>query len=140
MKLLLTSCRAWALLGLPLVFGGCKEDPDALPGIIGTWQLTHRQCFCAPAPVPNETVEFTGDEFAFYTDGQLTSRGTYTFTTGSVCGGNTPVPVVRFTQTAGSTIGGPLQATYELNGPGQTLVLDYGSPCDAPRNTYGKLL
>jgi hypothetical protein len=115
---------------------GCKKDSDTPTGLAGTWKLTDRQCFCPRTPMPNETVVFTNTEFTFYREGQRTVYGTYSYGTGSICGVGTATPVLRF---AYANPNSTLQAATSTV-TGNTLVLDYGGPCDAPVNTYKRVL
>ena len=126
--------RLWILLVLvALSLAGCKKDTDAPMGLVGTWQLVNRQCFCLRTPLPNETVVFTATEFSFFTDGQLTAHGTYaTATAPWRCSGTTPVPVVLFTY---ATSTWPPEAT-DLTVTGNSLVIDHGGCLDAPVDTY----
>lgn len=118
---------------LSLGLTGCKEDSDTPTGLVGEWQLTSRQCFCAPGPVPNETATFTATEFSFYRDGQLISHGLYAPDTGEICSAaKVPVTKLSFAPAAPGSAFTNVQITVSYN----TLTLDYGSPCDAPRDTY----
>lgn len=120
----------------------CKKNHNAEPapapgtGLEGHWRLVDRQCYCPQAPTPNETATFTATDFLFHRNGRSAASGTYACTAGlTFCGGSAPVPVLSLTYTAG---GSALQnAAFTLRG--DTLVLDYGSPCDAPRDTYQRL-
>ncbi|SFQ48159.1 hypothetical protein [Hymenobacter arizonensis] len=114
------------------VLSGCEKESDSLTGLAGTWKLTNRECFCAPTPVPNETVTFTNSEFSFYKAGQLSANGAYIFTEGSTCGGSTLIPVARLTYATPNHSPTDVVVTVA----GNTLVLDYGIACDAPRETY----
>ena len=121
----------------------CKKDSAAeLPatGLAGRWQLVSHQCYCAPAPLPNETVTFTDTDYSFFKDDRPTTNGTYATAPGAICGVTGPTPVLRFSPAIVLPIGIPPQtrnATATLTG--NTLVLDYGSPCDASRDTYQRL-
>jgi hypothetical protein len=133
MKQFLTFLFSFSLLA----GSACKPDKD-IPrpnGIVGRWQLTQVECYCVPgAPVPNEVVEFdAAGNTVFYKDGQVESRGTYQFTTGTFCGGLERIPVLRISNLPGlydNNIAYSLDAT--------TLVLDQGLCTDAPRKTYRK--
>ena len=85
---LLLSVSAASLLGCQKI---CPvPDPEAVggTGLVGTWKLTARQCFCPPqTPVPKETIVFTSSTFTVYENGQLKTSGTYTPATGTLCGG-----------------------------------------------------
>jgi hypothetical protein len=129
-------------------FAGCKKaidhneevrSPSSTAGVIpnsliGTWKLTKQDRFGPPKPTPNETVVFTDSNFAFYTDGQLKSSGTYAPGTATPCG-STPIPGLTFTPTG--TNPEPRSTAYTLEG--NQLVLDQGIACDAPRDTYERL-
>jgi hypothetical protein len=119
---------------------GCQRPDCELvspeSGLEGTWQLTSRQCFCPPGPVPKETLTLTATDFAFHRDGQLTASGTYARTTGAtICGLAAAGPALSFTYTTGSRT--PANALVTLSG--QQLKLDFGGPCDAPVETYTRL-
>lgn len=137
--------------GLALTLGllsltACKKDcpePDDAPtfcgtvgtGLVGNWLLVDRQCYCLPGPLPNESITFTANGYKMYQDGQLTESGTYADTTASFCGGgSSSVPALRFRNDAGEL---PYYGAITLSG--NSLVLDYGSPCDAARNTYRRV-
>ncbi|WP_426060841.1 hypothetical protein [Hymenobacter sp. B1770] len=121
-----------SLLASGSMLTGCEKESDSLSGLAGTWKLTNRECFCVPAPVPNETATFTNSEFSFYKEGQLSASGTYAFTEGKTCGGSTLIPVARLTY---ATLNNP-PTDVVVTVAGNTLVLDYGIACDAPRETY----
>lgn len=127
------------LLLVPMIalsLTSCKKDSDlanAATGLAGRWQLTSRQCFCASTPLPNESIVFNDATASFYKDGQLIGSYTYAITTGFLCG--------TASQTAGITLlptgishGNPSFAGFTVSAT--SLTLDYGSPCDAPRDTY----
>ena len=84
--------------------------------------------------MPNETLALTSTTFAFYDNGQLKASGTYAAATGTLCGGGTAVPVLEFSTSTPAT---RTKASADLSS--NTLVLDYGSPCDAARNTYTRV-
>jgi hypothetical protein len=125
--------------------GSCKstDAPTPNPSLEGTWRLTHRQCYCIPEPLPDETVTFTSDRFTFYKGNRATRLGRHSFTTASpLCLiKGAPVPVLRLTterQFPDSTANAySTNAQYRLDG--DTLTLDYGGPCDAPVDTYERL-
>ncbi len=127
---------ALLLSGL-ISLGSCKkdQDPQTATGtdLPGTWRLIGRQCYCSPAPLPHETVAFTDSTYRFVGSSQpgFTS-GFYTRVPVTICGLPTPTPGLRLTDALAN--GGQRQAQYLIHG--DTLVLDYGSPCDAPRDTY----
>ena len=133
-----------ALLGATLALTACHQKCEIAPaagtGLVGRWQLSSRQCYCAPAPTPNETVTFTNTDYSFFKDDRPTTNGTYATAPGAICGVTGPTPVLRFSPAIVLPIGIPPQtrnATATLTG--NTLVLDYGSPCDASRDTYQRL-
>ena len=112
---------------------GCKKDADTPTGLVGTWRLINRQCFCLRTTLPNETVVFTATEFSFFTDGKLTARGTYANTTAPWrCSGTTPVPVLLFTYATPIW----LPEATDLTVTGNSLVIDHGGCLDAPVDTY----
>ncbi|GAB2863893.1 hypothetical protein [Hymenobacter ruber] len=117
----------------------CKKDtdPQADTGLIGTWRLVSRQCYCAPTPLPNETLTLTATTFAFNRVGPQPGAGPYT--NGSyqpaavaLCGLPNTSAGIRLTDAVANI--GPRDVQYTLQA--DTLNLDYGSPCDAPRDTY----
>lgn len=133
-----------ALLGATLALAACHKECDIAPatgtGLAGRWQLSSRQCYCAPAPTPNETVTFTDTSYSFFKDGRPTTNGTYATASGAICGVTGPTPVLRLSPAIAPTIGIPPQTQNAIATlTGNTLVLDYGSPCDAPRDTYQRL-
>ncbi|MDB5234575.1 MAG: hypothetical protein JWR44_1568 [Hymenobacter sp.] len=130
------------LLAAALGVAGCKNNDDnaAAPtsnDIVGHWKLVSRQCYCPRGPVPDETVGFTATQFSFYKAGVLSSSGSYSYgSVTSFCSGGTgSAPGLRFTYANGTQ--GPQSAIFTVTG--NTLVLDYGGPCDAPVDTYERL-
>ena len=122
-------------VGLLLGLTGCKSTDTPAPdsGLEGTWRLTNRQCYCTPAPVPNETVTFTDSSYRFVGSNRtLFVSGFYTKAAVAICGVPKTAPGLRLTDALATLAPSDVQAF--LNG--DTLVLDYGSPCDAPRDTY----
>lgn len=122
---------------LPLIAVGaltsCKKDCDTAKGLESRWRLTERMCYCPQGSVPNETLMLTASTFAFYKDNHLVRSGTYSqTTTTSLCGVTAAVPALRFVSDAATA--SPYWAGLQLTG--NTLVLDYGIACDAPRETY----
>ena len=116
----------------------CKSTES--PGLEGTWRLTNRQCECAPAPVPDETVTFTATQFTFYSGNRALRFGEYTLAIAAVpCFNNGSMgPAVQFTYSpTNNLILTPSNVQYRLDG--NTLTLDYGGPCDAPVDTYVRL-
>lgn len=116
-----------------------KEAPSPAPVLEGTWRLTNRQCYCVPAPLPDETVTFTATRFTFYSGNRGMRHGDYTLSTAAVpCLNNGLVgPALHLTYSTASTSPGPATIQYHRNG--NTLTLDYGGPCDAPVDTYERL-
>ena len=130
--------RTLALTLLPLV--SCdKEATTPASALEGTWRLTNRQCFCTPAPVPDETIRFTTTQFTFFRGNRGMRVGTYAVGTAAVpCANNgTTGPALLLTDSNATTIPGSPTVQYRLDG--NTLVLDYGGPCDAPVDTYERL-
>ncbi|MDQ2772739.1 MAG: hypothetical protein M3Y54_19820 [Bacteroidota bacterium] len=124
------------LSGLLLPFASCQKENAPKPanaGLTGTWQLTGHQCYCTPAPLPNEQVRFDAATFAFLRNGQKTLSGTYTETVDTTFCNRSAVPAIRFQPDSGAAR--PVQFTLR----GNTLTLDYGSPCDAPLDTYQRV-
>ena len=126
---------------LMLALAGCKstETPAPSSGLEGTWRLTSRQCYCTPKPVPDETVTLTATRFAFYSGNRAMRLGEYSLVTAAVpCINNGSTgPALHLTYSAATTSPGPPDIQYRLDG--NTLTLDYGSPCDAPIDTYERL-
>ena len=133
-----TAFLAGALLGL----ASCQQKRTVAPGpdLDGTWRLTHRQCYCVPAPLPDETLTFAATRFTFFSGNRATRSGEY-------AGGTTAVPCLRdghavpallFTYSF-STANMPAPASVQYRHRGDTLTLDYGGPCDAPVDTYVRL-
>ncbi|WP_035562802.1 hypothetical protein [Hymenobacter sp. IS2118] len=122
------------LLTVAFITGSCTKNGEPATSLSGTWQLTGREGYRAPTPSgsPNEAVTFTGAEFYFYKDNRQTGYGTYAFVSGSTCGNPASTPVLRFTYADVSNTLADAVATVT----GNTLVLDYGIACDAPRETY----
>jgi hypothetical protein len=117
---------------------GCSKDNSSQPsgeGLIGHWKLVNRQCYCVPAPTPNETVTFTATNFSFFANGQLRYAGTYAPATVTVCGISNSAPGLRLSSNQPS-IGSP-EVQYTVTG--NQLILDYGGPCDAPSDTYERV-
>jgi hypothetical protein len=129
---------ACALLSL----GSCQQKESAAPslGLEGTWRLSHRQCYCTPAPLPDETLTFSSNQFAFYNGNRTTRSGDY-------ASGPAPAPCRRDGTTAPallftysfSTANTPTPPSVQYRLAGDTLTLDYGGPCDAPVDTYQRL-
>ncbi|MCC3155270.1 lipocalin family protein [Hymenobacter sp. BT770] len=117
------------------LLAGCKKDAATFPSLAGTWQLTAHQCYCPQAPLANELVKFTDSGFSFYKDGQPTTYGSYSYTTGQACGSSTTVPMARFAYANANA--GPRDIVFTLSG--DKLVLDYGGCLDAPVDTYERL-
>lgn len=117
----------------PSSTGPTSEDPTG-EGLVGTWRLTGRRCFCPRTPVPNESVTFTATEALFYQNNQLLYRASYDYTTGGLCGVPGSNSLLRISYTVPSQPATNRLASATLNG--NMLVLDYGSPCDAPVDTY----
>ena len=134
MRQLINSVGALALLSLL----SCQKE-KATPSLEGTWRLINRQCYCAPAPVPDETVTFTATRFTFFRGNRGMRLGDYALGTAAVpCFTNgTRGPALLLTDSNATTISGPPTVQYHFNG--NTLVLDYGGPCDAPVDTYERL-
>jgi hypothetical protein len=122
-------CALVAVVGL----ASCSPDDEATPyheGLVGSWRLVHRQCYCIPGPPPNETATFTATDYTFLKNSQPVSSGSYSAVSATVCGIPTPAPGLRFVD---ATLG-TRDAIIALRG--DSLVLNYGGPCDAPVDTY----
>lgn len=67
--------------------------------------------------------------------------GTFRYSVATaICGATGPTPVLRFSPATVLPIGTPPQTHHAVATlSGNTLLLDYGSPCDAPRDTYQRL-
>ena len=135
-KLIMNTPVRLALL-LSLVAGlglaSCTSNDEATPhheGLPGSWRLVHRQCYCIPGPLPNEMATFSATNFSFFKNNQLVSSGTYSAASVTACGIPTPAPGLRFVDAALGTH----DAILTLRG--DSLVLNYGGPCDAPVDTY----
>lgn len=125
------------LLLVSASFSSCKKDadPQADASLIGTWRLVNRQCYCALLPLPNETVTFTATTFAFTRptpNPYLFTNGTYQPAAVTLCGLPNPGAGLRLTDALANI--GPRDVQFTIKA--DTLVLDYGSPCDAPLDTY----
>ncbi|GAB3869510.1 hypothetical protein GCM10028824_16610 [Hymenobacter segetis] len=127
------------LLLVSASFSSCKKDsePRADSGLIGTWRLVNRQCYCAPTPLPNETLTFTATTFTFSRFAPQPApypftNGTYQPAAVTLCGLPNPGAGLRLTDAVANI--GPRDVQFTIQA--DTLVLDYGSPCDAPRDTY----
>ncbi|MBF9222054.1 hypothetical protein [Hymenobacter ruricola] len=121
---------------------GCAKSGDAEPAIVGTgmagtWQLVKMECECLPG-VPNETAVFTDSTFSVSTNGHLTAQGTYTSVAAvNTCGiGNSATPGLRFIDKLPTPA---YQHDAQVSLQSNTLVLDYGLPCDVPRKTYQRI-
>ena len=125
------SCTLALAAGLGLA--SCSPDDEVAPnqeGLAGTWRLVHRQCFCIPGPPPNEAALFTATNFTFFKNNQPVSSGTYSATSVKFCGTPATAPGLRLTD---ANLG-PRDAIMTQRS--DSLVLDYGGPCDAPVDTY----
>ena len=115
---------------------GCaKTATEPSPALVGSWKLVSRQCECAPAPTPDETVTFTASGFAFYRNGQFIADGSYAAATAHLCGSAAASPVLRFTYATVKLPPANAAAAFHTN----TLVLDYGGECDASVDIYQRL-
>lgn len=122
----------------------CKcDDPNpneyiSGSGLSGNWKLVALQCYCAPGPTPNERLTITATDFDEYRDGTQILDATYTIASATLCGITSAAPALRITPVGPAPTSGMVpHAGYTLRG--DTLVLDYGSPCDAPRKTYRRV-
>ena len=127
------------LLLVTASLSSCKKDTDpaADSGLIGTWRLVNRQCYCALISLPIENLTFNASTYAFSRStpnpsSLLFTNGTYQAAAVSLCGLPTPGAGLRLTD-ANANIG-PRDVRFTIQA--DTLVLDYGSPCDAPLDTY----
>ncbi len=121
------------LSGLLLPLVSCQKDSSSKPdstSLSGTWQLTNRQCYCLLPGLPNEQMRFDATSFALLKDGRKTLNGTYSATVPAAVCGRSAGPAIRFQPD--STAAHVAQFTLS----GNTLTLDYGSPCDGPLDTY----
>ena len=127
------------LLLVSVGFSSCKKDADPRSdsGLIGTWRLVNHQCYCAPTPLASETVTFTATTFTFSRFAPqpgygLFMSGTYEPANVTLCGLPNPGAGLRLTDAVANIGPRDVQFTIKVD----TLILDYGSPCDAPRDTY----
>ncbi|UYZ65123.1 hypothetical protein [Hymenobacter weizhouensis] len=126
-----------SLLALATTLLACQQDEETpSTGLVGRWQLTNRQCFCAPGPVPDETVIFTEKEYFFYENGQLARQGTYTMGAGKICGLSVQEGLLNLTPASTNP---PALTSATPTANATTLTLDFGRACDAPFNTYRRL-
>lgn len=128
------------LSGLLLPFASCQKESAPKPAsadLAGTWQLTSHQCYCEAAPLPNQAVTFTATDVTFFENGRPTRHGHYALVSAvpACIAGSTTAPTLHLDFTPANT--GPQEAQYSLSG--DILTLDYGSPCDAPRDTYQRI-
>lgn len=132
------------LASLAVLTVGCSkckcEDPSPTvyisgSGLPGNWKLVHLQCYCAPGPTPDEQLVITNTDFTEYQDGAATIDATYTVGNATLCGIAAAVPALNLVPKNTLTLNG--SAGYTLRN--DTLVLDYGSPCDGPRKTYRRV-
>ena len=124
-------------LAVGVVLASCSSDEEATPreeGLAGNWRLVYRQCYCIPGPPPNETATFTDTHFSFFKNNQPLSSGTYSAASVTSCGIPTPAPGIRLVD---ATNLGTRDAIITQRG--DSLVLNYGGPCDAPVDTYLRL-
>lgn len=125
------------LSGLLLPLASCQKENVPKPdraSLTGTWQLTNRRCYCVLPGLPNEQVHFDATSFALLKDGRKTLSGTYSATVPAAVCGRSAGPAIRFQPD--STAARVAQFTLS----GNTLTLDYGSPCDGPLDTYERQL
>jgi hypothetical protein len=129
---------------LAVLTAGCSkckcDDPNpneyiSSNGLPGNWKLVDLQCYCAPAPLPDEQLAITLTDFAEYQNGARIFDATYTIGSATQCGLPSAAPALNLVPKA--TLNMNRNAGYTLHG--DTLVLDYGSPCDAPRKTYRRV-
>jgi hypothetical protein len=133
-----TNFRSSLLFALVVSLGlaSCSTDNDASPnqqGLVGKWRLVDRQCYCPRGPLPEETVNFTATNFWVFKNNQPVSNGTYSAATVTACGLPTPAPGLRLAD----SVLGPRDVIIILHG--DSLVLNYGGPCDAPVDTYVRM-
>ncbi|MDO7874039.1 hypothetical protein Q5H93_04790 [Hymenobacter sp. ASUV-10] len=132
------------LASLAVLTANCSksksDDPNPTvyisgSGLPGNWKLVNLQCYCAPAPLANEQLAITSADFAEYRNGTQIFDATYTIGSTTRCGLPSIVPalilVPKMNYSAVRSVG------YTLHN--DTLVLDYGSACDAPRKSYRRV-
>lgn len=132
------------LASLAVLTANCSksksDDPNPTvyisgSGLPGNWKLVNLQCYCAPAPLPNEQLAITATDFAEYQNGTQVLDATYTIGSTTRCGLPTVVSALDLVPKA--TLNMSRNPGYILRN--DTLVLDYGSACDAPRKTYRRV-
>lgn len=132
------------LASLAVLATGCSkckcDDPNpneyiSGSGLPGNWKLVDLQCYCAPAPLPDEQLAITPTDFAEYQNRARTFDATYTIGSSTLCGLPSAIPALKLVPKV--TLNMNRSVAYTLRG--DTLVLDYGSACDAPRKTYRRV-
>jgi hypothetical protein len=132
------------LAALTVLLAGCSkckcDEPNpneyiSGSGLPGNWKLVKLQCYCTPGPTPDERLTITATDFAEYRDGAQILDATYTIGSTSLCGLPSASPALNLVPRI--TLDASRHPGYTLNS--DTLVLDYGSPCDAPRKTYRRV-
>jgi hypothetical protein len=131
-----SSLRLLLLLACTTAATACKKDLDSATGLEGQWKLTERLCFCPGSETPNETITLKDSTVVVYKNNVPVSRGTFRrVNTAILCGIASQLPALRFDY-GGAT---PTTRTAGVQLDGNTLVLDYGSPCDDARDTYKRV-
>ena len=126
-----------SLLLLTASLAGCRHEAD-LPSpanLLGTWRLTDRQCYCAVAPVPDETITFEASQrFQLFRNGKLAAEGSYALSRSPACGET----IARDQLRLAATTAGVAVPTGAYTVQNQTLVIDQTNQCvsDGPVYTY----
>ncbi len=120
-----------------------KATNEAAQKLIGTWKLTGIQgYFPTPPPIPDQSVAFASDGTCTTTQGGK-AYGPFRYQVGTIqnfVGLGLAFPALTVTDTLKTpttygSIGGPVVMLVCDN----QLILDYGTPVDAPAYTYRKV-
>jgi hypothetical protein len=126
-----------------VALGACRTKevaPSTDAALVGRWQLTNRQCYCQPGPLPDETIVFDATTgFQLFRDGQLVNQGTYRTSVEPVCPQAPSQPLVTLTSQTSTANGFARGGSYTVQGT--TLVIDEGTYCvpDFPVSTYQRV-